>query len=80
MKIFNLKGVFVPERDVKEALKLVRDLRLKSIYKSIHPVAMRIALKFALMVDDEIAKQRLTAEQEEAIDKMVKDLRKLINE
>jgi len=80
VKIINLKGVLIPERDVREALRLVRELRLKSVYKSLHPVAVRIALKFALAVDDEFAKQRLTSEQEAAIDKMVKDLRKLTKE
>jgi hypothetical protein len=48
-KIINFKGILVPERDIVEALKLVKELREKVIYKGIHPVAIRVALKYALM-------------------------------
>jgi hypothetical protein len=76
-KIINFKGVFVPERDIVEALKLVKELREKVIYKGIHPVATRIALKYALMVDDEASKSQLTPEQEEAINETVRKLYKI---
>jgi hypothetical protein len=76
VKILNFEGVFVPERDINEALNLAKELRLKSVYKFIHPVALRIALKYALTVDDTFAKQQLTPEQEEAINKYVQQLLK----
>jgi hypothetical protein len=76
VNILNFKGVFVPERDITEALKLAKELRLKSVYRFIHPVALRIALKYALAVDDTFAKQQLTPEQEEAINKYVQQLLK----
>lgn len=58
----------VSELDVKRALLLVRDLRAKAVVGNIHPVAFRIALKYALKVDDVLSKQILNAEQEKAID------------
>jgi transcription termination factor NusB len=76
VKILNFEGVFVPERDINEALNLAKELRLKSVYRFIHPVAIRIALKYALTVDDTFAKQQLTPEQEEAINKYVQQLLK----
>jgi hypothetical protein len=79
-KIVNFKGVFVPERDILEALKLVKELREKTVYRAIHPVATRIALKYALMVDDEFAKQQLTPEQDAAINEAVQKLYKIANE
>jgi hypothetical protein len=79
-KILNFKGVFVPERDITEALKLVKDLRLRATYKAIHPVAVRIALKYALAVDDEFAKEQLTQEQEAAIAEVVQKLHKIAKE
>ena len=76
VKILNFEGVFVPERDINEALNLAKELRMKSVYRFIHPVAIRIALKYALTVDDTFAKQQLTPEQEEAINKYVQQLLK----
>jgi len=69
-------GLIVPERDIVEALNLAKDMRLKSIYRGIHPVALRIALKYALAVDDMFAKQQLSPEQEEAINRYVQQLLK----
>ena len=38
--------------DLKKALVLVKDLRVKALALHLDPRAVRIALKFALMLDD----------------------------
>jgi len=60
------------EADLKEALLLVRDLRLKALHLDAR--AVRVALKFALMVDDYFASQQLTKEEDEELTRMAKEL------
>ena len=74
MEFLNFNGVNVPEKDVAEALYLVKELRLKSMFKAIHPIALRIALKYALAIDDLLAQKHLTPEQEKTINKYVEKL------
>ena len=79
-RMLNFNGAIVPERDIIEALKLAKDMRLKSVYRNIHPVALRIALKYAIAVDDKFAKQQLSKVQEEAINRYVQQLLKEVEE
>lgn len=70
----------IEDNDLKKALLLVRELRRQALIQNVDPVAMRIALKFALKVDDLCAQQRLTEAEEKAIeiyvDKLVKAVAK----
>ena len=76
MEYIKFDGVTVPEKDIIEALKLVKELRMKAIFKAIHPIALRIALKYATAVDDFFAKKHLTPQQEAQITREVEKLLK----
>ena len=71
-RILNFDGILVPEWEIVEAINILKLLRRKSL----HPVAVRIALKYALAVDDKFAKQQLSKEQDEAINRYVQQLLK----
>jgi len=60
------------EEDLKKALILVRDLRAKAL--QLDPRAVRIALKFALMIDDYLAKERITQEEDEQLTRIAENL------
>ena len=64
----------ISNEDIKRALILVRDLRLKGMRSNINPKAIRIALKYALLVDDHFAKQRLKLSEEKELDERAKRL------
>jgi len=66
------------ELHLKAALLLVRDLRAKAVMQDLDPRAVRVALKYALLVDDYISKQHgLSPAEEQQIEKLAK---KLFNE
>jgi len=54
------------------ALALVRDLRIKAIRERVDPKAVRIALKYALLVDDAV--MRLSPQEEEKLTKIAEKL------
>ena len=63
------------ELHLKAALLLVRDLRAKSVMQDLDPRAVRVALKYALLVDDYISKQHgLSPTEEQQIEKLANKL------
>lgn len=63
------EGVYmVPERDLYEALRLVRKMRRKALEQGLNPIAVRIALKLALLIDDQFAAKKLSLDQLAQID------------
>lgn len=62
------------EKNLKAALLLVRNLRLQAVMQGINPKAVRVALKFALIVDDYLSRERLTREEDENLTEIAKDL------
>ena len=60
--------------DIMRALFLVKNLRLIGIRSNINPRAMRIALKYALLVDDHFAKQRVTPAEDKKLDAIARRL------
>jgi len=65
---------FIDEDEVKRALLLIRDLRMKAVVRNINPLATRIALKMALYIDDIMAKQKLSMKQEASLDEYARAL------
>jgi len=49
----------IPERDLKRAISLVRDLRASALADKLDPRATRIALIFGLLCDTHFARRRL---------------------
>ena len=63
------------EFHLKAALLLVRDLRAKAIMQNLDPRAVRVALKYALLVDDYLMKEHgLTIAEEQQLEKLAKNL------
>jgi len=63
------------EEHLRRALLLVRNLRLHSIAQRLDARAVRVALKYALMVDTEISRlHSLTEEQDEQLTEIAKKL------
>jgi len=63
------------EANLKAALLLVRDLRLEAYVQKLDPRAVRVALKYALIVDDYLTKQHgLTADEDMNLTKIAQDL------
>jgi hypothetical protein len=60
------------EEDLKKALILVRDLRAEALHLDAR--AVRVALKFALMIDDYLAKERITQEEDEQLTRIAENL------
>jgi len=65
---------FIDEDEVKRALLLIRDLRYRTYQDDINPLAMRIALKVALYIDDIEANRKLKPEQEAMLEKHARNL------
>lgn len=55
------------EEHLKAALLLVRDFRAKALAADLDPRAVRVALKYALLVDDKFMKDHLSLEEEQKI-------------
>ena len=53
------------ELHLKAALLLVRDFRYKTYVQKLDPRAVRVALKYALLVDDYISKEHGFSKEEE---------------
>jgi len=53
------KQLGISEQDLKQALLLVRNLRLQALQQNIDPRATRIALIFAELTDKHFAQQKL---------------------
>jgi len=63
------------EMQLKAALMLVQEFRFKVMTQKIDPRASRVALKFALKVDDHTSKQHgLTAEEDKALDELAQKM------
>jgi len=63
------------ELHLKSALLLVRDLRAKAFKQGLDPRAVRVALKYALMIDDYVAKEKgLTQAEEQQLEKLAQEL------
>lgn len=58
------------EEDLKKAMNLLRNMRYECNQQRINPVAFRIALKFALHVDDRYARQHLNIQEEIKIEEI----------
>jgi len=60
---------------LKAALLLVRDFRAKAVMQCLDPRAVRVALKYALLVDDYLVKQHgLSPAEEQQINELAKKL------
>lgn len=62
------------EEDLRMALMLVRDLREKYLRWGKDARALRVALKFALKVDDFFAKDHITEEEDKGLDELAERL------
>lgn len=62
-------------KDLRAALLLMRDLRLKAV--NLDARCVRIALKYALLIDDYVSKGHITPEDEQ---RMTACAQKLFNE
>jgi hypothetical protein len=63
------------EKHVMAALRLVRYLRLIAVLQRLDPRAVRVALKYALMVDTYLSKQHgLTSEEDRQLTEIAEDL------
>ncbi|MEM1551604.1 MAG: hypothetical protein QXH03_02905 [Candidatus Bathyarchaeia archaeon] len=68
-------------RHLIEALKLMRDFRAKAVAMNIDARAVRVALKFALLVDDKCAKEAgLTEEQDKLLDGLAMEIFKRVRD
>jgi len=67
----------VSEEDIRKALLLARNLRFQAIIQNINPIATRIAIKYLLAVDTLFAKDKISQEQDKAMDTYVKHLVKI---
>jgi len=69
--------MFVEKRireDLKKALVLVKELRIKALALHLDPRAVRIALKFALMLDDYYSAREISPEEDEQLTRIAEDL------
>ena len=66
--------ISIPREDVWAALTLARDFRWHTLAANLDPVATRIAIKYLLRVDTMLSKDRITPEQDKAIDVYVEHL------
>jgi hypothetical protein len=62
------------ELHLKAALLLVKEFRFKCVQQKLDPRAVRVALKYALKIDDYLAKQHLTQEEEQKINEIAEKL------
>jgi len=63
------------ENYLKASLLLVRNLRLQAVMRGIDAKAVRVALKYALIVDTHLAKQHgLTPEEDKELDQIAEQL------
>jgi len=60
MALERAKCLGIPERDLKQALLLVRDLRLETLKLGIDPRATRIAIIYMNLTDYHWASKKLT--------------------
>ena len=81
LRILRGVGVKVNDEEVwethlKAALLLVREFRCKAVVQMLDPRAVRVALKYALMIDDYIAKEEkgLTQAEEQQLEKLAQEL------
>ena len=69
--------ISIPREHVRAALTLARDFRWQALAENLNPVATRIAIKYLLHVDTMLSKDRITPEQDKAIDIYVEHLVKV---
>ena len=55
-------------QDVGKALRAIRELRLRANRENWDPRALRLALKFAMKVDDYFAARKMRPEDEKAVE------------
>jgi len=61
-----LSASYTPwEHELVRALKLVRDLRLQAVIQDIDPRALRVALKYIMIVDDHLSKEHGLTERQD---------------
>jgi hypothetical protein len=65
------------EDELERALMLIRDLRLRAVLENIDARALRVALKFALMVDDYLAREKLSREEDAELTRIAEELFKI---
>lgn len=61
-------------KDLQKALLLMQEYRSEVLRQNIHPVASRIALKFAVLCDTHYAEAKITPETEILIEEIASDL------
>ena len=64
------------ETHLKAALLLVQEFRYKAVIQMLDPRAVRVALKYALLVDDFISKHGLSTDEDKRLTLLA---RKLLN-
>jgi replication fork clamp-binding protein CrfC len=57
--------------DAKKSLAWFTELRWRAIAENVDPRAFRLALKFAMKVDDQLAKKYLSKDEDELLDKLI---------
>jgi hypothetical protein len=57
--------------DVKKSLAWLTELRKRAIAEDVDPRAFRLALKYAMRVDDQLAKEHLSKDEDEFLDRLV---------
>lgn len=63
------------DRHLVKALMLVRELRLKAVQQDLDTRAVRVALKYALLIDDELSREHgIRKEEERKINLVAQDL------
>jgi hypothetical protein len=62
------------EDELERALMLIRDLRLRAVLENIDARALRVALKLALMVDDYLAREKLSREEDAELTRIAEEL------
>lgn len=63
------------DQHVMAALLLIRELRWKAVMHDLDPRALRVALKYALMIDTELMRKHgLTEEEDEKLTAIAEDL------
>jgi len=68
-----MSSVEIPATDLKLALLYIRNFRRDMSRANVDPRAVRVALKFALMVDNIFASRHLTREQDAALTRLARE-------
>ena len=62
------------EDDLEKALRLVRDMRLIAVIEGVDARALRVALKVALLIDDHVARGKISREEDDELTRIAETL------